>query len=80
MGSRAAAILDKELQVLGKVPVAELPKTLENFKGAEAIVVDGEISPTVLESAEKSKVKYLVVKETDAKSRRVKIVTEQNLA
>ena len=79
IGSRAAAILDDNLSVLGKLPVGEISKTLQNFKGAEAVILDGEIPPKVLESAEKANVKYLVAKDSDLKSRRLKVVTEEDM-
>ncbi len=80
MGSRAAAILGEDFSLLGKVPISELPKTLKNFKGAAAVVLDGNVTKQVLSAAEASNVKYLIAKDSDYRSRKVNIITEEDIS
>ncbi|MDD5254291.1 MAG: DNA primase DnaG [Candidatus Nanoarchaeia archaeon] len=59
VGTRGASILDDKMDVLGKVPLAELMATLRNLK-ASAIVMDGEIDRDLVKTAERAGVKYIV--------------------
>lgn len=60
VGTRGAYILDKELNILGKVPVSELTETL-NGLNAFAVVLDGEADFELIKAAEHAGVCYMVV-------------------
>ncbi|MBI5390962.1 DNA primase [Candidatus Woesearchaeota archaeon] len=61
VGTRGAYILDEQLNLLGKVPTSELLTTLKSLStGAHAIVLDGAVDPKLVQTAEKTSVKYLV--------------------
>lgn len=61
IGTRGAFILDAKLNLLGKVPVSELTTTLMSLgSGIFAIVFDGSIDKQLVETAERSGVKFLV--------------------
>ena len=82
-GTKGASILDSELNILGKIPVAELVSTIKSLSsGIYAIVLDGPIDRDIAEAAERSRVKFLIA--TEAKVRpvnaRVTILTEKDLA
>ena len=61
VGTRGAHVLDEKLNILGKVPISELPTTIKSLnKGVYAIVFDGIIERELAKTAEASNVKYLV--------------------
>ncbi len=60
IGSRAAIILNSRLQIIGKVPLKELPSTVKNVKDARAVILDGEIDQDLVSAAEKSQISSLV--------------------
>lgn len=82
IGTRGAFILDNKMEVMGKVPTSELPKTVKSLQeGVYAVVLDGIIDSELVESAESSHVQRLVG--TDSKvnpaQARVDIVTADML-
>jgi len=81
VGSRGAFVLDKSLQVLGRVPVKELKDTLENIgDGVHAIVLDGSADANLVKVAEGKRIKYVIVKgKPSITSSRVKIVEGKTL-
>jgi DNA primase len=63
MGSRAACILDDNLDVLGKVPVPELDSTLKSLGdegAAYAIVLDGDITGKTVSVAKRANISHVV--------------------
>lgn len=76
IGTRGAYILDKDLNILGKVPVAEMESTVKSLKnGVYAVIFDGEITSVVIDNIEKSSTKFLVGMSGEAKSNRLGILT-----
>jgi len=61
IGTRGAYILDKELNVLGKVPLSELSTTVKSLgSGIHALIFDGDIDSNIVTIAEKAKVNFIV--------------------
>ncbi|RMF07246.1 DNA primase [Candidatus Woesearchaeota archaeon] len=61
IGTRGAYILDSNLNILGKVPITELVTTLKSLSsGVYAVVFDGSIDKTLVQTAEKIDVSFLV--------------------
>lgn len=60
VGTRGACLLDNNLQILGKVPTAELIGTLNELKDVHAVVFDGILSKDVVRAGEKINVNYIV--------------------
>lgn len=61
IGTRGAYILDKDLNILGKVPVSELQSTIRSLKqGIHAVVFDGEIESGLVSVAEGANIHFLV--------------------
>lgn len=61
IGTRAACILDRDLQVLGKIPVSELDNTVKSLGNTVyAVTFDGSIEKGLLDTCEKSGVRYLI--------------------
>jgi DNA primase len=61
VGTRGGYILDRELKILGKVPVSELDSTIKNLNsGMYAVVFDGSADRNFAKVAEDSKVSHIV--------------------
>ena len=60
VGTHGAYLLDKDFNILGKVPASELPNTLGEMGDAFAVVFDGIVTKEILSAAEKGKTSYLV--------------------
>ncbi len=67
IGTRGAYILDKGLNILGKVPITELLPTIGELDSAYAIIFDGLIEKDIVEAAEKANVQFIVA--MDAKQK-----------
>lgn len=78
-GTSGAFILAKDLSILGKVPLKELPQTLKSLRKVYAVVIDGETNEDIIYSAERTGVRYLVARESKGQSRRVNIILESDL-
>lgn len=79
LGTRGAYILNKELQILGKVPVKELTTTLKDLEGVFAVIVDGMLTKQIINEAEKVGITYLVGSRKEGISRKVKILVSNDL-
>ncbi|MBI2574711.1 DNA primase [Candidatus Woesearchaeota archaeon] len=67
IGTRGAYILDKGLNILGKVPITELLPTISELDSAYAIIFDGLIEKEIVDAAEKANVQFIVA--MDAKQK-----------
>ncbi|MDI3474217.1 MAG: primase [Candidatus Woesearchaeota archaeon] len=73
LGSKAAYILDRNLAILGKLPISELTSTLKDIKDEiYAVVIDGAIDKELSEALDKASVKMVVAmnKDNSIKNRR----------
>ncbi len=74
VGTRGAYILDENMNLLGKVPIMELPNTIKNLNNsAYAIVFDGYIDKNIVNAAEHSGVKYLAGMKSRVNPRETKV-------
>ena len=73
VGTRGAYILDENMNLLGKVPIAELPNAIKNLNSAYAIVFDGYIDRNIVNAAESSGVRYLAGMRSRVNPRETKI-------
>ena len=73
VGTRGAYILDEDMNLLGKVPIMELPNTIRNLNSPHAIVFDGYIDRAIVSAAEKSGVKYIAGMKSRVNPRETKI-------
>ena len=81
VGTRGAYILDKDLNILGKVPTSELSTTIRNLSDIHAIVLDGEADSDLVRNSERARVKYLVAMDSKVNSRysKLNIITKDKL-
>lgn len=59
-GTRAAYLLDKEMNVLTKVPISELGNVLDDYRNVYALVFDGKVNQSVVDLAIRRKISVLV--------------------
>lgn len=82
IGTRGAEILDKDLKVLGKVPMSELASTLKGAgEGAHAVIFDGSVDAEIVKSSSSTNVQYLIGMESKVKPNetRATILTASDL-
>jgi len=79
MGSKGAYLLGEKKEILGKVPIKDLESTLKELDNVSTIIMDGTVTPKIVQIAEKAGVSYIVAPESRARSRKVKIITKRNL-
>lgn len=81
IGTKGAYLLDKELTVMGKVPVSELQETLKNLgTGVHSLVMDGAVNKNLISIAEKMNVSYIVCLEAfSGRSNKVKVLSIDDL-
>lgn len=81
VGTRGAYILDKDGNVLGKVPCSELQATLKSLPGVNAVIMDSTIDPELARIAERMKIKFLVGTDSKINPRdtRIEILTRKDL-
>lgn len=61
VGTRGAYILDEKLNILGKVPLSELEKSISSMKtGVHAVVFDGTITQDIVKTSDSSNIKFVV--------------------
>ena len=53
VGTRAAYLVDKQKQVVSKIPIPELAQMINDFKNVYAIVLDGKITQSLVDIARK---------------------------
>ena len=81
-GSKEAYLLDRDSNVLGKVPTKEVGSTMQDLgRSANTILVDGSLTKDILESAETARIKYLIGTKSLLKEvrSRVKVLTIKDL-
>jgi DNA primase len=77
-GTKGAYILNRGLNILGKVPVKELASTIKDLDGVHAVVMDGKVSQELVKEAEPLGIRYLVGTSKDARSRKVKVLEKSD--
>jgi DNA primase len=60
IGTRAAYLVDKDMQVVSKVPISEIAEIIGDFSDIYAIVFDGKINQSIVDLADQRGVQYVV--------------------
>ena len=80
MGTRAAAIFDENRVFAGRVPVKELSKAIQQVQNPSIVVVDADADSDIVSASESANVSYLLTtKKAQTTSRRVKVITNEDL-
>lgn len=82
LGTRGAYLLDEKLEILGKVPIAEIPNTVRNLSNIYALVFDGALTKDILQAVEHSEIRHIVANEclVSPSATRVNVVTGRELS
>ncbi len=83
IGTRGAYLLDEKLNIMGKIPLTELPAAVKSLgTGVYAIIFDGVVDKGFVEIAEKLNVRFVIG--MDSKMRnvpsRVNVLTAEELS
>lgn len=79
-GTRGACIFDKNMAILGKVPLSEVGSTIKSLNGGVyALALDGEVDNDLAQTAEKLGVVHVVGTKSSAKGGRIAVVTDDQL-
>ncbi len=80
-GTRGACIFDQKLNVLGKVPLSELPSTIKSLNGGVyALALDGAVDSDLVHVAEKLGINYLIGTGSKVKeATKVNVLTDDKL-
>ncbi|MEW6062798.1 MAG: DNA primase DnaG [Nanoarchaeota archaeon] len=73
LGTRGAYLLDKDLKILGKVPINEVTNTIRSLGNVYAIVLDGVVDWELAKTAERINIKYLIAAASKVNSDDVKV-------
>ncbi len=73
IGTRGAYLFDEKLNVLGKVPLAELQPMLKSLNNVYAIVMDGSIDLDLVRAAEMANVKCVVAMDSKIKPEQTRL-------
>lgn len=82
IGTRGAYILDYKKNILGKVPLSELPSTLKSLNtGVYAIVMDGAVDRDLCKVAERTSTKFIVAMDSKVRPNETKleVVTSEDI-
>ncbi len=79
VGTRAAYIFDKDMNLLGKVPVSELANSLDHMENTNIVVFDGKVDMRLNMAAKKNGVEYLVGMDKESFSSPIKIISRHDL-
>jgi DNA primase len=79
IGTKGAYILDKNMSILGKVPLKELRTTIRNLDNVDVIIMDGQVIPDFLRQCEEIGVSYIVAMRSNLFSKKLKIITAKDL-
>jgi len=83
IGTRGGYVLDEKLNILGKVPISEIPSTISNLgTNVFAVVFDGSVDKNIVKAIEQNKnIKFVVAMDSRVNKRdtRLSIVTLNEL-
>ena len=55
-----AMVFDKSMKKIVKIPISEILKKISNLKDGNLLVLDGIVTPRLVEAANKSGIKYII--------------------
>ena len=79
IGTRGAYLLDETMNILGKVPVSELGTTIQNLPEVSIIIMDGAVTPDIVNLFEATNIAQVVAMEINATSRKFKTFSAADL-
>jgi len=79
IGTRGAYLLDKDMNILGKVPTKELGNVLNNLPDVENIVMDEQLTQDMIRQLEETNITHVIAMSSVAQSRKIRIITAKDL-
>ncbi len=80
IGTKAAYVLGKNLEILGKVPVSELKASLEGISDVHALVLDERVTSDLAQYAARRGVKFMVgMSKENGEPRGMRVLTVKEL-
>ncbi len=81
IGTHAAYLVDKDLQIISKAPLTEIPEIIIDYSNTYAIVIDGKVTQTMVDLAHQRNIRYLVAMgfREHVESESVRILTMKDL-
>ena len=81
IGTRGANLIDKDFNILGRVPVSEMVPTVSSMKETKIVVFDGTVDNKTLEELENTSVEFVVGMSVKGKPKtsKVSFLTVDNL-
>jgi DNA primase len=79
IGTRGAYLLDKDMNILGKVPTKELKNVLNNLTDVDTIIMDDQVTPDLIKFVENTNLSNIVGMSSIAQARKIKIITAKDL-
>jgi len=79
IGTRGAYLLDKDMNILGKVPTKELGNVLNNLPDVENIVMDEQLTQDMVRQLEETNITHVIAMSSAAQSRKIRIITAKDL-
>jgi DNA primase len=55
-----AMVFDKSMKMIVKIPISEILKKISDLKGGNLLILDGIVTPRLVEAANKSGIKYII--------------------
>lgn len=60
IGTRAAYLVDKDLQIISKIPLTEITDIVADYSNVYAIVFDGKVTQSIVDLAKQRSIRYIV--------------------
>jgi len=55
-----AMVYDKSMKMIVRVPISEIMKKISDLKGGNLLILDGIVTPRLIEAANKSGIRYII--------------------
>ncbi len=81
-GTRAAYFFDRDMKIIGKIPVKEMFGALKEIKDVHALIFDGSIDQKLVNFATEKNIKYLVGMKINGRisaSKNIKVLLQKDL-
>ncbi len=76
-GTKGVYLLGEENEILGKVPLKDIVNTLKAVDNVKTIIMDGVLTKTLLNIAERKGVEKIIAKGARVRSRKLRIITKK---
>ncbi len=79
VGTRGAFLVNKNYEIMGKIPYKEVEASILNIENIYMLVLDGTITDEIVKSAEESEIEYVIGSKVFGSSQSVKLLSYENI-